>query len=420
MLTEKEIFDNWLKHIYLLHPLEIDLSLERVREVARRLNLLTPTSVVVTVAGTNGKGSTVAGLEAIYLQHGYRVGAFTTPFLFKHNETVRIQGTSVSDEIFNSAFSEVEIARAEIGLTPFEFNTLAALVIFQQQNLDVWLLEVGLGGRLDAVNIIDPTLAIITSIDLDHTDRLGATRELIALEKAGILRPNQTAVCGDIDPPISLLEFSKQQNVRLMCITRDFNYSTKKKLLNWNSQTQQFTDLPMPQLRIQNIASVLMAIELLQKKLPVDTNSIRRGISMVKLPARLQIIQDKCTIVLDVAHNPAAVKALADCLIENPTTGKTLAVFSMLDDKDIVSAVNRIKSCIDHWYVAEMESTRACRLSKLENILNNAAVNWKSFERLSLAYQEALNAATSDDRIIVFGSFYVISELALDLGGRVN
>ena len=407
----KELSD-WLQYIKSIHHSEIEMGLERVREVAIRLNLMKPATFVITVGGTNGKGSTVAGLEAVYLAAQYRVGSFTTPFLLKHNEQVRIQGRMVQDQDLITAFEQVEAARGKISLTQFEFNTLAALVIFVQAQLDVCLLEVGLGGRLDAVNIIDADLTIITSIDLDHTDRLGTTRELIAIEKAGIFRHAVPVVCGEPQPPQTLLDCAASLSAPFYQQNKDFHFSVDNDHWDWWTSSIQLIDLPLTALLTQNLSNVLMAIYLLQPNLPTDEVAIRQGLAAVTLPGRIQVLQKKCRVIVDVAHNPAAVKVLANYLANHACLGKTYAVFSMLGDKDIHNSAAAIKNYIDEWHIAEINAPRACPILQLQQHLQALGIkNIESYPDLTDAYEHLTDIVNPEDQIIIFGSFYTISYL---------
>ena len=406
----------WLIKIRSIHVTEMDFSLERVMEVAGRLNLLKPACPVITVGGTNGKGSCVAGLEAIYKAEGYRTGSFTTPFLFRHNEQVRVLGREAGDDDFCQAYARIEKALGNVTLTPFEFNALAAFEIFQKANLDVWLLEVGLGGRWDAVNVIDADVTLVASIGIDHTEWLGDTREKIAREKAGIFRPGKPAVCGDFDPPQPLIEIAAELKTPLFCQGKDFSFEDKGFSWTWKNHKNHFEKLPKPTLALQNMATVLQAIELLQERLPVTLDSIHRGLSQVTLPGRLQVIPGDIPQVFDVSHNPAAAEWLAKWIRENPIAGKTRAVFSMLADKDIVSTLLVMKKYIDDWYVGPIKETRGASLEKLRNCFHKTKnENVKYFSMIKDAHQEAMQESTSGDRIIVFGSFKTVTEVTFNL-----
>lgn len=414
----------WLSWIASIHPRDIALGLDRVKPVAQRLGVLKSTSVQIVVGGTNGKGSTVAGLEAIYRAQGYRVGAYTSPLLFKHNEQVRIDGENACDEAFCAAFASVEAARGDTSLTPFEFFTLAALVIFKQHTLDVMILEVGLGGRLDAVNIVDADAAVITSIAIDHVEWLGTTRESIAYEKAGIFREHQPVVCGDDDPPLTLLQAANQISAPLFCLGRDFQYqedktepsfayTAAKTVLGTSFQASDFQHLPMNTLLTQNMATVLTTVLLLQNRLPITQEAIVKGLSAVTLPGRIQIIPGRIREIHDVSHNLAAVTLLAKHLKAKTHSGKTYAVFSMLADKDIPGCVNVMKEVVDHWYVAPLTVKRAASNDKLMQAFTLAGIKAVTdCSSLAAAYAAATSKAQSPDRIVVFGSFHTVANIA--------
>ncbi len=402
----------WLTYIASIHTQVIDLGLARVKTVAQKLDLLSPPCPVVMVGGTNGKGSTVAGLEAIYRAADYRTGAFTSPFLFKHNEEVRIDGVDASDDLFCEAFSKIEEARGDISLTLFEFNTLAALFIFKKFPLDIWILEVGLGGRLDAVNILDADVAIVTSISIDHVEWLGDTREKIAIEKAGIFRKNHPAVCGDIDPPVSLIEYARQHQVPLFCQGKDFFYLETENTWSFHYGKKNDTHLPRNTLSTQNMASVLMAITLLQPRLPVSIEKVQQGLQNTKLIGRIQIIEGPIIHIYDVAHNAGSVALLAKRLKEMPCQGKTRAVFSMLADKDIQTCLQEMCNVIDIWYVAPLTVKRGASEKTLKEYFEKMKMrNVYFYSSIQAAYEAAKNKAIENDRIIVFGSFHTVSEV---------
>jgi dihydrofolate synthase/folylpolyglutamate synthase len=397
----------WLQHIQNLHVKDMDLSLERVQRVFERLGVL-PRCPVITVGGTNGKGSCVAGLEKIYMEAGYRVGAYTSPILFRHNEYVRIQGEDVSDELFCDAFEKVESARGDIALTLFEFNTLAAFVMFAAANLDVWILEVGLGGRFDAVNAVDADVAIVASIDLDHMEWLGDTREKIGFEKAGIFRGGKSAICGDFDPPKSLSDHAKKIGAEFFCQGKDFSFSASD-MWNWKSDKSFLENLPQPKLALQNMSTVLMAVELLQNKLPVKRETIDEALANLSLRGRIQVIEGDVTQIFDVSHNPAAARFLADFLQKNKINGKTRAVFSMLADKDILNTLVEIKNEIDEWFIAPLNIKRGASIEMLEKQFQKADIkNYQIFESIKKAHHDGLSRSMNNDRLVVFGSFHVV------------
>ncbi len=401
----------WLERIQSLGTPAIDLSLERVQEVARRLNLKKG-PVCITVGGTNGKGSTVAGLESIYREAGFKTGVFTSPILFKHNEYVRIQGQDASDEAFCRAFEKIDQARGEVVLTPFEFNTLAAFEIFREQDLDVWILEVGLGGRFDAVNVIDADIAIVTSIGIDHTEWLGDTREKIAFEKAGIFRSGKPAICGDVDPPVTLTDYAKKIDAPFYCQNQEFRFLKKADHWQWQSEKNHFKTLPIPSLALQNMSSVLMALELAQNFLPVTETQIQSGLKKVKLAGRIQVVPGKIEQIFDVSHNPASAAFLDAWLREHPCRGKARAVFSMLADKDILATIQVMRDKIDEWHVASLlPLKRAASLEKLLSAFQSAGLNnIFSYDTVKMAYQNVMQRGKEGDRVIVFGSFHTVAE----------
>lgn len=402
----------WLTWIESIHAKEIDLGLDRVKKVAERLNILTPGCPVITVGGTNGKGSTVAGLESIYRASGYKVGAFTSPILFKHNEQVRIAGHMASDKDFCDAFAEVEKARNNVSLTTFEFCTLAALVIFKKNKLDVWILEVGLGGRLDAVNIMDADVAIVASIGIDHVNWLGHTREQIGYEKAGIFRPERPAVCGDFDPPATLIEAAANLHAPFYQQGRDFDYEAGSGTWIWSNGSNRYEGLPYNELAIQNMSTVLMAVTLLKERLPVTQDKIYQGLKDAKLPGRIQVVKGPVTEIFDVSHNPAAIAFLKNHLETMPCEGATYAVFSMLADKDIIGSLLAIKEVVDDWYVAPLANKRAATEELLEQSFSSAEIsNVMFFPSITAAYKQAEKTAKTGDRIIVFGSFHTVADV---------
>lgn len=402
----------WLAWISSIHFSEIELGLDRVKQVADKL-AITYACPVITVGGTNGKGSTTAGLEAIYMAAGYQTGTFTSPVLFKHNEQVRINGVSPDDEVFCQAFALIESKRGDISLTPFEYHTLAALLIFQQHALDVIILEVGLGGRLDAVNIIDADVSIVTTISLDHTEWLGGTREEIAREKAGIFRFGRPAVCGDFNPPDSLVESAQKIGAMLFCQSQSFFYGELEDSWSWEYRDVIYQHLPKPQLAIQNMSTVLMAVTLLQSKLPVSEQAIRKAFATVSLVGRIQILPGEVEEVYDVSHNPASVALLDEWLKKHPCQGKTYAVFSMLSDKDIQTSIHTVKDEIDEWHIAPLEMKRGATLADLTLAFGREGIT-TSFDYLSVqeAYAAVKEKVVAGDRVLVFGSFHTVALIA--------
>lgn len=402
----------WLEKIKKQHRISMDLGLERVKRVANELNVLKLDCSIIIVGGTNGKGSTVAGLEAIYLNAGYRVGTFTSPYLYRFNELVRIQGQEASDEDFIRAFEKIDKARGEMTLTQFEFNTLAALDIFKQSNLDIGILEVGLGGRLDAVNIIDADVSVITSIAMDHAEWLGNTREEIAVEKAGIFRKGIPAVCGDFDLPVTLLDYANEHQVPLYCQEEQFGFEQQGSVWNWWCENKRENNLPLSHLALQNMSTVMMTVELMQDILPVKREAMDQAFSTVDLAGRIQLIPGDVSQILDVSHNPAAAEWLANYLRSLTHTGKIRAVFSMLADKDILSTLIVMRDCIDEWYIGPLQVDRGSSLSVLEYCFRTAKINAvHSFDSIKRAYDEALRVSQAGDYVVVFGSFYTVAAL---------
>ena len=402
----------WLDWIGSVHQKEIDLGLDRIQEVAKRLDLLKPDAIVITVGGTNGKGSVVAGLEAIYLAAGYRVGAFTSPILFTHNEEVRVNGTMTDDASFCRAFEKIESVRAGVSLTPFEYHTLAALIIFAETDLDVMLLEVGLGGRLDAVNIIDADAVVISSIGIDHVDWLGHTREAIAIEKAGIFRRNQLAVCGDEHPPVTLIHAAREAGAQFYQRGKDFHFAENADGWSWQTENTQYEHLPRNTLLTANMASALMVVSLLNQELPFTKDALCRGLQTVTLPGRIQMMEGPVLEIFDVSHNPAAANVLAERLDAMPCCGKTIAVFSMLQDKDIAGTLAVMKGKMDEWHVGVLDCKRTASLETLKHHCEEAMLENVHFHvSIPAAYQAAGERAKPGDRIIIFGSFYTVAEI---------
>ncbi len=402
----------WLDYIGSVHKTDMDLGLDRIRAVANKLNLLPVNCPVIVVGGTNGKGSVVAGLESIYLAAGYRVGSFTSPFLFKHNEEVKVNRQLASDQDFCQAFANIEAARGGVTLTPFEYHTLAALIIFQEARPDVLILEIGLGGRLDAVNIVDADVAVITSIGIDHVEWLGNTRETIAIEKAGIFRQDKPAVCGDQDPPSTLLQAADDKQVQLYQQGRDFSFTENRESWTWQKGQETPIIFSRNHLLTQNMSTVLMAVDCMQTKLPVDEAAIRRGLHDVQIIGRMQQFEGDVIEIFDVSHNPHAAHELSRRLHERKVTGKTVAVFSMLADKDMTGTLLELRHEIAEWYVGPIINKRGAKPEQIKSAFQKAFIhNMKMFDSLLVAYQAAKKDVKPGDRIVVFGSFYVVSEL---------
>ena len=413
--------DRWLGYLEALHPSAIDLGLDRVRQVAARLDLDTP-AVRIVVGGTNGKGSTCAMLESILLAAGYRVGLYTSPHLMVFNERARVNGEIVDDARLVAQFEAVEAARQGVTLTYFEFSTLAILRLFAQSGLDAQVLEIGLGGRLDAVNIVDADCAIVTSVDIDHTDWLGTTREQIGLEKAHIFRPGRPAICSDPSPPRSLLDYATTIGADLWLFGRDFNYSGDRQQWAFAGRSQRRHALSYPALRganqLLNASAALAALESLRDRLTVPQQAVRLGLLQASLPGRFQILPGQPTVVLDVAHNPHAAAVLEKNLGNMGFHPYTHAVFGMLADKDIESVVGHLAPRVDHWYCASLPGPRgvageelAARvravLSRRGDIADPVTV--VGYASVQAAYRAARERSTPDDKIVVFGSFLTVA-----------
>lgn len=430
----------WLSHIEQLHPKAIAMGLERVNLVIQRL-ALKPNFKIITVAGTNGKGSTCAMLAEIYKQAGYQVGCYTSPHLLRYNERVRVNGNEVSDKDLCAAFTAVEQARLgldndsdgdEIALTYFEVGTLAAVWHFAQAGIDIAVLEIGLGGRLDAVNAFEPDCAVVTSIDIDHQEFLGDTRESIGAEKAGVYRPAVAAICGDLNPPASLIAYAHKVGADFKLIKHAFDF--KATASGWDYLVNQKVrySLPLPALeggyQLMNASCAITAVESLQLTLPVTCQAIADAMMEVKLAGRFQTVSKSPWLILDVAHNPHAAEALAKNLkahrVQSQNSagakpGKTIAVFAMLADKDIKGVVDVVKNEIDFWYVAGIDHSRSTPVDALVNVVLDAVpqAKIKRFDSAANACKQACIDIevcidrNENDKIVVFGSFFTVSNV---------
>lgn len=461
--------DQWLSYLETLHPTAIDMGLARISEVAKRLNITLP-CVRITVGGTNGKGSTCALLEAIYLAAGYKVGTYSSPHLLRYNERIRLNGEQAGDAEIVEQFVRIDQARGDITLSYFEFSTLAAFLLFEARHVDVAILEVGLGGRLDAVNIIDADCAIVTSVDLDHQEYLGNDREQVGWEKAHIFRPGRPAVCGDPVPPKRLVDYAGSIGADLWLFGRDFNYSGDRLQWAYGGRQQRRSSLAYPALRganqLLNASAALAAIEALQSSLAVPQQAVRLGLSQVSLPGRMQILPGMPSIVLDVAHNPHAAGALGQGLDAMPSVPATHAVIGMYADKDVEGVVKLMASRITHWHCTTLGGPRGLSGEKLAEIVRKvlaeriprgaAALVTDSPDAASIvlpaepsassgsggpgvrpmpkatprprevhvsvwpdpvtAFNEARKQVTDNDRIVVFGSFSTVGPILQDLG----
>ena len=405
----------WLAYLETLHPKAISLGLERVRAVHDRL-ALAPACPVVTVTGTNGKGSTSAFLERMLSAGGYRIGLYTSPHLLRYNERVRIGGAEATDAELCAAFAAVEAVRQDIPLTYFEFGTLAALWLFARARTDALVLEVGLGGRLDAVNIVDADVAVVTTIAIDHTDYLGITREDIGREKAGIFRAGRTAVCADRDPPTALVDYARAIGAVLLRIGVDFGFVAEQRQWRYFGPGGARHGLPYPALRgtyqLANAAAALTALDALRTRLPVDMGAVRDALVSIELPGRFQVLPGRPVTVLDVAHNVQAAHALADTVAAMGFHPQTLAVFGIMADKDIDAVIAALKPRVDRWLVATLPPPRGATAMLLRRHLERAGVvadAIRTFDDAGAAYRAAREIAAEADRIIVFGSFLTVA-----------
>ena len=407
---------DWLTHLETLHPKTIALGLERVEEVKQRLNLQ-PDFPIIVVGGTNGKGSVCAMLESILHAAGYRVGCYTSPHLLHYNERVRIAKKQVSDAELCASFAQIEQVRDNVPLTYFEFGTLAAMQCFIEHKVDVAILEVGLGGRLDAVNAFDNDCAVIASVDIDHTDYLGDTREQIAFEKAGIFRVGRVAICADADVPLAMVEHAVKIGAQLWRIGKEFSFTPHQGQWDYRSKVNTRSSLPYPALRgafqLHNASAALAALDVLKDRLPISMEAVRRGLGEVLLAGRFQFVPGKPTLILDVAHNPHAARSLEQNLTSLPSCPHTYAVFAMLKDKDMAGVVAALDPHIDTWLAAGIDTPRGAAPEQLEQVLQQCRVRGeiKICKNISDALRYAYNAAGENDRIIVFGSFYTVAEV---------
>ena len=418
-MSEPSTLGAWLARLETLHPKPIAMGLDRVAEVAQRLGA-TIGCPVITVAGTNGKGSTCAMLESIARRAGYRTGLYTSPHLVRFNERVKLAGAEVDDATLVAAFGEVDTARLRapkpVPLTYFEFSTLAALAIFAAARLDVLVLEVGLGGRLDAVNIVDADVAVITAIDIDHVEYLGDTREAIGAEKAGIMRAGRVAVCGDADPPRSLLHRAQDIGAPLWRIGHEYRYRVEGLQWRYEGPGGARYGLPHPALRgryqLANAATALAALDALDARLPVSGGALRDGLVGVQLAGRFQVLPGRPATVLDVAHNPHAARALAATLDAMGRFPRTFGVFGMLADKDVDGVIAALAPRIGVWHVATLPGPRGATGGHLALRLVAAGVaadDVRVFADIGEAWRAAEKAADEADRIAAFGSFLTVA-----------
>jgi len=411
---------DWLGWLEKSHPTEIELGLARIRQVAERLQLLNPLSNVITVAGTNGKGSCVTACASLLQAAGFSVGVYTSPHLLHYAERIQINGKPVGDEEICAAFEKIADAAGTISLTYFEYGTLAALEICKQHNVDYMVLEVGLGGRLDAINIIDADIAVITTIALDHQDWLGDTRELIGYEKAGILRPGKIFICADQDPPQSVIDVAANLKTQSYFIAQDFKYKVDGKHWQWTGKTIQgdainLPALTAPHLPLPSMAAALQVLHLLNVHLP--SSVIEKNLAALTLAGRFQkIVYKNREFILDVAHNPAATEYLAQRLKSEPCTGKTHALVAMMADKDCAASLANLTAIIDSWYAVDLTHIpRAASPEVLAKHLLTLGVSVQAQGEISSLLDTLLSTSIEGDRVVVFGSFYTVAAALLCL-----
>ena len=408
--------NDWLDWQDTLHPRKIDLGLERVASVAKQLNLDTPEYGVVSIAGTNGKGSSVAMLDSILCAAGYRVGSYTSPHLMRYNERIRINGEEIDDPSLCAAFQAIDDARGDITLSYFEFGTLAALYIFKSASLDIALLEVGMGGRLDAVNIMQPDAALVTSIGIDHSTWLGTDRDQIGREKAGIFRTGRPAVCSDPAPPASLERVADELAAHWMCLGGAYTYDVSGSSWSWYGPGQHRENLPFPGLagshQLDNAAGVLMVLESLNERYPVSHESIEQGLQSVSLSGRCQIITGDIELVLDVAHNANSAELLLRFLRTQPVKGCTWMILGMLDDKDVREFTGILDPEVDNWQLASLRTDRGLSATDLQELMQSPARGnrIRCFPDVVAALRQTRSEAVVGDRIVVSGSFFTVAE----------
>jgi dihydrofolate synthase/folylpolyglutamate synthase len=411
-----QLLADWLDWQEGLHPKKIDLGLERVAHVARCLGIMRLEQTVITVAGTNGKGSSVAYFENILSAAGYRVGTYTSPHLFRYNERIRINGHVIDDAALCEAFAAVDEARGATTLSYFEFGTLAALYLFRQAPLDIVVLEVGLGGRLDAVNIIEPDIALVTSIGIDHCAWLGADRESIGREKAGIFRSQRPAICSDASPPASVEKRAREISADWFCLGQAYSWKHAGDGWTWHGFDSALEALPCPSLpgehQLDNAAGVLMALELLNGRHPVTRMAVERGLQSVSLPGRCQIVAGPVEQIFDVAHNTDSAGCLLRLLEDRPCDGSTRVVLGMLNDKDAGEFASKLAPVVQHWYFAGLDTERGLSAQALKGRVEAAGINCegREFPDVPTAWRQAHADSEAGDRIVVCGSFFTVAE----------
>ena len=412
-MTQKNL-DQWLQYLESLHPSEIDLGLARVFQVAKKMGLLKPAPLIIMAAGTNGKGSTVTLVSSILQQANRKVGTYMSPHLHTYNERVKINGVMLSDDDFIESFEAIDKAREDIMLTYFEVGTLSSLYLFIKYQVDVAVLEVGLGGRLDAVNIVDADISIVTSIGLDHQDWLGDDLSKIAFEKAGIYRPLKPAICGERIPPQTLINHANNIKAPLFIKGDHFNYTRNSKSWSWQGvdgsgeRVIELKDLPLPSLPLENAVTVLQALQFVPFE--ISLKNIVDGITGAHLSGRLEQIETPFKAILDVGHNPQAAKLLSTRLKGSASKGRRFALLAMLKDKDPVGVVKELTENVGHWYLAGIEGYRGQTSQELAEKLKNQLPVVMCHEQVSDALDDLLEEMNKDDELIVLGSFVTVAK----------
>ena len=414
---------DWLAWQQILHPAEMAFGLARAREVLRNLGWIRPKFPLLSVGGTNGKGSIVAYLEAIFSQAGYRVGAYTSPHLVRYNERIRLNGQAVSDHTLIEAFAEIEDARDDTPLTYFEFATMAAMSICRSQSVDIAIFEVGLGGRLDAVNLFDADVAILGTIDIDHVDYLGDNRDAIGREKAGIMRADRPVVLGERTPPASIFEMAETLKAPVFQIGEDFGARVDQREWAWWGPSEERVTLPLLSMpgafQYDNASTALMALEL--TPLPIDSHAYYQGLKHAAVRGRFQIlppVDGRPVIIFDVGHNQQAIREIARSLSTQHSTGRTLAVVGMLSDKQHQQSLRPLIEKIDAWFLADLPGPRANRAAVLAAALEACTITAERYCHTNVldAYHHALEKAREGDRLLVFGSFMIVGAVMEYLG----
>lgn len=409
------ILSDWLSYIDLINPKTIELGLDRARQVKERCHL-NPTFPIIIVGGTNGKGSSCKFLESILHRAGYKVGCYTSPHLYNFNERISINTTPLSDDLIIESIKHIDNNRKDILLTYFEITTLAAINLMIEENIDIAILEVGLGGRYDAVNVFEPHISLLTSVGLDHQDYLGETLEEIGYQKAGIFRTSKDAVINISNPPLSVINYANEIGAKISAIKNDYKIELQKKSFDYISLGTHISDLAYPSLlgshQIHNIAGVLRCIELLPSNFVVKKQAIEEGLIACKLSGRMEIINQKPFVLADVAHNPEASLNLYNFLYKSKGKGKLYAVFSILSDKNIDGVIAPFLEIVDEWYISKIQSARAKPLMEIVQSIKNfkpeATIN--ICDDLKSAYLNAFEKCSLNDNIVVFGSFYTVYE----------